>query len=95
MLKSATGDSAGFVTTRLSFLDSEVVGKTRYLFAIGEGVPIVEALDQASCILYAAHLSNAYLNEAEDNNLKVRQALCLQLELARALVESVIEALKG
>jgi hypothetical protein len=72
-----------------------VVGKTRYLFAIGEGVPIVEALDQASCILYAAHLSNAYLNEAEDNDLKVRQALCLQLELARALVESVIEAVKG
>jgi hypothetical protein len=35
------------------------------------------------------------LNEAEDNDLKVRQALCLQLELARALVESVIEALKG
>ena len=94
MLKSATGDSAEFVTTGISFLNCKVDGQDRYLLEIAEGIPIGQALRQASYILYAAQLTHADLNNNHDHGPNAYWALHFQMESVRALLESVIQSVK-
>ncbi len=95
MSDTDAGNSAKLETTRLSFFPVEVNGETRQLFAIGEGIPVGQALEQVSSLLSAAHLSNEFLSKNPKANSDVAWALYLQLEVARALVESVNRGVKG
>ena len=93
MLKSATGDSAEFVTTGVAFLNFKVGGQDRYLLEVADGIPISLALEQASYMLFAAQATNAALirNQVIDTS-NAYWALHFQMETVRALLESVLPA---
>jgi hypothetical protein len=91
----AGGNSAKYETTHVSFFPVEVNGETRQLFAICEGIPVGPVLKQVISLLTAAYLSNDYLSKTRDPNGDVALALGLQLEVARALVESLNRSMKG
>jgi Protein of unknown function (DUF3077) len=94
MLKSENGEFAGFVTTRLPFFRCGVEGQEHHLFEVVAGVPIAQALEQATCILLAARKTSLQMIENQELEQEMQWAVYGQMEMARALVTSVFEAVK-
>lgn len=92
MIKSPVGNSAEIVTTRVPFLDCSIGDQHYHLFEVIPGVPIGQAIEQAICLLYSAHKTNAVLLENQTFEVYAKWAVCFQVEMARALAESVFKA---
>jgi hypothetical protein len=94
MIKSPVGNSAEPVTTRFPFFRCAVGDQEHHLFEVVSGVPITHALEQAACILFAAHKSSLQMIKNQDSEQLTKWAVYFQLEMVRALVTSVFEAVK-
>ena len=90
-MKLPASNSAAPVTTRHPFFRCESENKHYQLFEVTEGIPALLALEHAVRILHAAYLTFSELVEINPAVTPGLGSVLFQMEISKALIDSVID----
>ena len=91
MIESHAGDLAQPVTTRHPFYPCGGADQHYYLLEVAEGIPAVLALEHSVRILHAAYTTFSGMLEINPTKTQGLGSVLFQIEIAKALLNSVIE----